>query len=476
MVSTALTILRASLRAVAASACLTTVAVLDAGEPLVPAEPPDLAGSMPEDVLPELKLLLASALQRSPQLVLADFERTVQEARIYGADSARLPNLRGSSEYASNQTSVSGNNSSQSRASGFFYRLEAGQAIFHWGALRNQSIIARLNVLAAQKSYALAARELGVVIRKAYLALVVERARLQQGRKALAILRAELDVLEEKRRSGAVSAALFEGERLRAREVAAELERGETEFAANRRRLARIVGIPGGELPEERIAAGLPRPDHSEARITAISAAVGRSGAQGTIEFELYDLKVQEASRRYAIERTRLLPKVNLGAGYSLENSTDVVGATVNQQAYRRQNVNVNVQWHIFDGLATRGALRETLAAKRLYERNQTVKVEETLQEVQLLERKLKSDAENVELTEIRRGMAEQALRRIGEEVKLGKVRRSEIERFRVSLLQAEARNIEIRAEYFKSWSEFVAASGYDPLSRPLSVAHAREK
>ncbi len=473
MASTVLTFLRATGRAVAWWGCLGVAAALRAVDPV---EPPELAGTMPEDFLPELKLILDAAFVRSPQLVVADFERTVQEAKILGADAARLPNLRGSSEYATNQTEVSGNNNSQSRASGFFYRIEAGQPIFHWGALRNQSLIARLNLLSAQKSFALAARELGVVIRKAYLALVTERARLEQGRKALAILRQDLEVLEEKRRSGAVSAAVLEGERLRAREVAAELARGESEFAANRRRLARIAGIPGGDLPEARIATSLPRPDHSEARTTAVASAVRRSGAKTTLEHDIIDLKVKEAKLRYDIERTRLLPKVNLGAGYSLENSTDVVGATVNQQAYRRQNVNVNVQWNMFDGFATRGAKQEALAARRLYERSLAGRIEETLQEVAVLERSLQVDAENLALTEIRRGMADQALRRIGDEVGLGKVRRGEIDRFQVGVLQAEAKNIEARAQYFGRWSEFVAASGFDPLSRSLSVAHAREK
>lgn len=470
MVSTGLTSLRVFLRA------MLVLAGLGLGSGVRAAEVADVTGTMPEDFLPDLKSILDSALRRSPQLVAAEFDRAVQEARIYGADSARLPFLRGTSEYASNQTAVSGRNASESRASGFFYRFEAGQTVFHWGALRNQSLAARLNLLASRKSYAIAAREVSVVIRKAYLALVVERARLQQGRQALAVLRADLEVLNEKKRSGSVSAAVFEGERLRAREVTAELERGEAEFAANRRRLARLAGLPGGDLPEEKVAVEIPRPDFSEARLTAMAAAVLRDGAKSTLEYEVYDLRVREATLRYAIERTRQLPKVNLGAGYSLENSTDVVGSTVNQQAFRRQNVNLNVQWNIFDGFATRGAVREALAAKRLRERNLTTKVEETLQDVQLLERSLKLDVENIDLTEIRRGMATQAQRRIAEEVELGKLRRSEIERARVSQLQADAKNLEARAQYFGRWSEFVAVAGRDPLILPLSVAHAREK
>jgi multidrug efflux system outer membrane protein len=468
MVSIGLTFQRVISRAVFALLWFATVAGSRAGEP------GDVSGTMPEDFLPELKAILDSALRRSPQLIAADFEREVGEAKIYLANSARLPNLRGTSEYASNQTSTSGRNSSESRASGFFYRFEAGQAIFHWGALKNQSKAAELSLQAARRNYAMVARDMSGVIRKAYLALTVEKARLRQGRQALAVLRNDLDILEEKKRSGAVSWAAIEGEKLRAREVINELERGESEFASNRGRLARLAGL--ADLPEEKIADDIPRPVYSEAQVSAMAAAVLRDGAKSTLEYEIYSMKVQEATLRHAVEKTRQLPKVNLGASYSLENNTDVNGNTVNQQAFRRQTVNLNAQWNMFDGLATRGAVREALATKRLYERNLNVKVEQALNDTRLLERSLKLDADLMDTTEVRRANAVEAHRRISQEVELGMLRRTEIERARVGILLAEARSLEIRAQYLNRWSEFVAVAGDDPVISHLSARHAREK
>lgn len=437
-------------------------------------QPLDVAGTMPEDYVPELRAILGTAMARSPQLIASEFERAVQEARIYGADSARLPSLRGASEFASNQTSASGSSSSKSRASGFFYRFEASQALFHWGALKNQSQAARISLLTAQKNHALAMRELAVVIRKAYLALVVEKARLQQGRKAYEVLQADLKILAEKRDYGTISNAALEGERLRAREVASDLERGEAEFATNRRRLARLAGL--AELPEAQVADVLPRPTYPASLATALSAALLRTGAKSTLEFEIYTLRVREAELRHRIESTRQLPKFNLGAGYSLENNTDVNGNSVSQQAFQRQSINLGAQWNIFDGLATRGAIREALAVKRVQERNLATKVEQTLQDAQVLERSLKVDAEQIELAEIRRSMAIEGRRRIGVEVELGNLAKGNLARAELNILQAEAKNFESRATYLGRWTEFVALAGNDPVLEPPSNRYAREK
>ena len=124
------------------------------------AQPAELAGTMPEDYLPELKTILATAFERSPKLIAAEYARAVSEAQIYGAKAPLLPSLRGYSEYSTNQTAASGNSSSQSRASGFFYRFEAGQALYHWGALQNQSRAAQINRLVEQKNFSIATREL----------------------------------------------------------------------------------------------------------------------------------------------------------------------------------------------------------------------------------------------------------------------------------------------------------------------------
>lgn len=438
------------------------------------AQPGELAGTMPEDYLPELKSILETAFRQSPQVVAAAFERAVSEARLEVANAARLPNVAGNLSYATNQTAISSNTSSQTRDNGLFYNIGVTQPLFHWRALKNQSDAARINLLVAQKNYELATRELGVIVRKAYLSLVVEKARLRQYAEGLHVKSDDIAILAEKKERGAVSPATLEGEKLSLREDQLNFDRAAAEFEANRRRFARLAGL--AELSEAAIPNEIPRPAFSPALAAAMTAKLLRDGAKSTLEFEIYDLRVREATLRHRIERVRLYPKFFANAGFSLENSTNVNGNAVNQQGIQRRTVSVYAQWNIFDSFATRGVIREALANKRLQERRRDIEVERIQQDAQILERALKLDAEQLELTEIRRALANEARRRVAEEVGFGNQAKSDVERAQVGILQAEFRNQESRATLLGRWSEFVALAGTDPVLNNPPVPHAREK
>ncbi|MBL9202033.1 MAG: TolC family protein [Opitutaceae bacterium] len=434
----------------------------------------EVAGTMPEDQLPALRAILEAAFERSPLLVEAEFRRAAQEAQVIIADSARLPGVSGQLNYASNDTSISSANSSQSRATGFFYNASVNQALFHWGALKNQAEAARFRLGIEQRKFDVAFRALCVLLRKAYLALIVEKARLHHARESLRLQRAELGVLAERKETGGVSAAVLEGERLRVREAALEAERAEAEFAANRSRFARLAGL--AELPEGAVPADIPAPVFSPALAAALTAALLRDGAKGTLDYEIHELAVQEALRRHRIEKVRLLPKFSVGAGVSLENSTDVNGATVNQQGIQRRSVSINAQWNIFDGFATKGATREALASKRFAERTLAARMDEIQRDAQALERSLRLDAEQVEISDIRRGIATEGRKLLADEARLGNVAQGDVDRAQLGILQAEVGTLAARAALLGRWSEFVALAGDDPLFNVLSARHAREK
>src|SRR5688572_8729529 len=117
------------------------------------AQPTSVAGTLPEDYLPELKEILATALKRSPDVIAKEFERLVQEAKLIQVKAALLPSLGGNFNYGITQTATAGAgdaNSQKSKDDGFFYNFGVNQAIFHWGALKNQTLAARINVLVTE--------------------------------------------------------------------------------------------------------------------------------------------------------------------------------------------------------------------------------------------------------------------------------------------------------------------------------------
>ncbi|WP_414663826.1 TolC family protein [Horticoccus sp. 23ND18S-11] len=438
------------------------------------AQPAELAGTMPEDYLPDLKRILATAMNRSPLVIAPLFEMELRDIYRIRDRAARLPSLRGDLNYGSTEVSESGNSSSRSRDQGFFYNLGMGQALYHWGALKNQTAISRINQLIAAKSFEKAYRELAVLLRQSYLTLIVQQAKLRQGREALRIQGESLAVMRERLALGGVSSAEVAGAELAKREADLEIAKLDADLISARRTFARLAGI--GELSEDALPTDIPRPAFSAALATVLTATLLRDHAGSTLEAEIYDLKIQEAMKRYDIAKVGLLPKFNLGAGYSLENNTTVNGNAVGQRAVARQTVNVSANWNIFDGFATRAAKLEAKLAQRSMAARREAELQELLETVQSLERQLKLDAEQLELVEIRRGMAVETRRRAEEEATFGTLPKGDIERARVGILLADAKALEARAALLVRWSQFVALATDDPVLNSLSVRHAREK
>ena len=433
-----------------------------------------VAGTLPEDQLPALRPILEQAVRQSPQLIAAELDRILAEIRVTSADAARLPGVGGNLNLASNQTAISSNTNSQTRDSGFFYNISVNQPLFHWRALQNQSLSARLNRLVADRSFDRAARDVAVLVRKAYLALIVEKSRLRAARDGLKVLREELTITLEKRDRGLVAAAVLEGDRLREREVRLEVARLESEFEANRRRFARLAGV-AGSLAEADVPDDIPLPRYSADLANVLSATVLRDNARSTLEYEIHDLRIRDAQLRINSEKVRLYPKFFAGAGLSLENSTNVNGNTVSQQGIQRRTVNVYAQWNIFDGFATRAAIREAQVSKRTQERLQQAEIEGLLQNIQILERILRDDAEQVELAGIRHALAIEARKAAAREAGFGNVPQGELSRADTAILQAETRSLEARAQFLGRWGEFVVLTAGEPLLSKTTTRHASE-
>lgn len=439
------------------------------------AEPGGIAGTMPEDYLPELKPILAQAMLRAPDVIVKDFERLSSEARLLEANASRLPRLGGNFNYAATQTATSADASAKTRDNGLFYNFGLSQELFHWGALKNERAGARLGVLVAERNVALVYRTVCVTIRKAYLALVVEKALLREKQQALELLRREVEIMEIKKTQGSIAASVLEGGKLRLREGALAVNRARSDFTTNRDRLKRLAGL--SDLPEEAIADDIPRPVYDEQKTVDLAAEVLRDNAKSTLEGEVYEMKLRQAVLNQKIQSVRQLPKFGASASYNLENTNNVNAAgIVEQKAISRQTLGVGGSWDIFDGFRTRAAKQSALIGKRALERQMAADMEQIMQETQALERTLRLDAELVDVADVNRNIAAQGHKRILDEVGLGKLPRNEAARAEVAVLQANAKTLESRAAFLTHWSEFVAITGGDPVLNNLPGHYVRGK
>ena len=442
--------------------------------PLACAQSLDVAGTLPEAYLPGLKTILQNALRQSPQIILKEIEIEQSVARTTVVNAQRLPGLGGHLDYAGNQTAISGNTQTYDRNSGFFYSLGLNQALFHWGALKNQTNIAKIGVLIAEKSHAEAYRALAVSLRRGYLDLVVKKMVLRNGRLALDRLKADLDLTKEKFLRGEIAEGEVGGLQLNFDDVALQLARAETEFANTRLTFAHLVGMK--DLSEAELPSAIPKPAYPAAMASALLAGLLRDGGKGTFMAQVSALHVQEAELSYRIARVRLLPKFNATAGYSLQNTTNATQSFVSQTGVATQSVGVTAQWNMFDGFATRGEKQGAMASKRFYERQLQSNAEAALDQAQMLQRELDLDVRMMASSEQRRGLAELGAKRIKEEVELGTAPESAINLATAEVYARETNEAAARAALLARWSEFVSLAGVDPVLNNIPARYVREK
>ncbi len=437
-------------------------------------ETAEVAGTLPEDYLPGLKTILADALKRSPEMIARDFERIIQDERFKMAKSARLPSAGGNFDYGVSQTATTSANSSQYRNTGAQYNFSLGQALWHWGAIKNEIEINRISVQVLRTDTARLYRDTAVNLRKAYLALIVQKAKVAYARESIGLVRAAVELATLKHKDGTISGAVFEGEKLRLREAELSLGRVTAEFESTRRSFARLAGMR--EISEEAIPSEIPPPAYHEPIAAALAAKTLRENARGTLEYTIYDMKLQQAILRQKIVATRLLPKFGFGVGYSLSNNTNVNGGTVSQEAVTQQRVAISGSWTFFDGFYTGAAKREAAVSRRGLEYSKTAAMEELLQTIQQLERTLKLDAEQLALADIRYGIATTAREVAAEGIKLGHLPAAQDERARVDIMQAYASTLDARAVFLGRWTDLISATGEDPVLQNFPDRNAAKK
>ena len=438
------------------------------------AELTEVAGTLPEDYLPELKVIIATAMKQSPQVILKEIEVAQWEARKLGVDSLRMPSVGGHIDYASNQTAVSDNSSTRSRSNGLFYDFSAAQPLFYWGALENQSKVAQVGVAIAQKSYLEARRTLAIALRQQYLALIAQKSFVRQARFALKLQQADLDLSADKFAHGTASEGEVAGKKLTLEDSSLRVARAEADFVSMRRAFARLAGM--GDLAEDTLPVEIPSPAYSAETAARLLAVVLRDGAKSTFAAEVAQLRIQEADLNYRIARVRRLPKFNAQAGYSVQNTTNASSTFVSQTGISQQTLGVVGNWNIFDSYATKGAKLDALETKRLRERELQTALEQAMDNAQKLERDLALDAREMNQAEIRRALALGGVDRIKEEIDRGNAPPTAADNAKSNLYVAEFNSANARAKFLWHWSEFVSLAAADPMVNTSTPSNAREK
>lgn len=425
-----------------------------------------------EEVFPQLKSILEQAMSQSPQILQRSLDITQAEAAHVMTRSVLLPRVDGSVYYSTNTTSVSQQTSVNSKSDGLFYNIGLNQPLFQWGTLKAQVDSSKIGVEIAQKNYAEAYRLLAVTLRQQFTVMIVRKASRRLAAESLRVAQANLDVEEERLRTGRISPGDIIGSRLGVEEAKLGLERSEADLQAAKRAFCRFAGL--ATIEDESIPDSIPVNQlyYGTDRAAPILRMFSAAGVDDLLPLQALQAQVRQADLNYKVAKYRLFPKFSISANISQSNSTNASLNSVTQVGVNSQNINVMAVWSIFDGFATSGAKKSALATKRSNERQLAIQRQVSLDQAKDLERQLAYGARAVQLYDTRLALAEDAVKRAKDNLQRGLGTQKDVDNAQMAYLGTDLGALQQRADFLNRWAEFLSLTGFDSVLKLLPARY----
>ncbi len=440
------------------------------------AQSSDLPVSLPEDLLPELREILIRAAQQAPKVQFQNIESARLEANYITSRSSMLPAVYASGSYNWSESEVKDLPLSNSKSDGLFYNFYASQPIFHWGALKAQADIAKLEQLIGEQTHAEVYRELAVTLRSQYLGLILKKLAVRNQEFAQKMAEDYLAVQEERLANRTISTGEILGPRLAAEEARYYSITTRQDFEANVRLFAQLAGQP--DFKSDRVPDLVPRPEFAPELLGEYLRQLSSEALRDLPQAEIYELKIAQNEKSYQIERARLLPKLSASASYGVSNITNATPTSVTQTPTVTTSLSVVGSWTLFDGFAARGGKLAALAAKRLNERYLENYIETVMNELRTLQGNVESAGTLMDLTERRLALAWEAVRLAKQDLELGRTSQPNVNNITNEAYNSDLRASNARTQFMSLWSQYVSRAGADPIMEevPRSVTRASRR
>ena len=428
--------------------------------------------ALPEDILPGLRPLLDTALKQSPSMLSANLTVATADANAIVDRSGLYPSLSGYGQYVNTQEAISSNTNSRSTTNGPVYGLNFTQPVFQWGALKHQADLGTLRVSIARRQYAEAYRTLALSVRSQYLGLIQKKITLRNTRNQEKSAADLLSLQEEKLRDGRISAGDIVEPRLGVQEAQIGVDKSLEDYEASRRMLAHLIGVES--IDDSQVPDDIPKPTYAPETSHSFFEQTARDPLANNVLLQTYSDTIKQDDLTYKIQKVRLYPKFNLFANYTQENQTNVDTSAQRPvlTAITVTTIGVGANWTIFDGFATRGAIRSALASKRLAERQLADYSATTVESLKSLEKQIGFAARLMDLTETRRTLAVAAIDKVSNDVKNGVSPQTLLNAVTQNADVATLTAVSARADFLSRWSEYLSLSGVDPVLEKLPPSY----
>lgn len=313
---------------------------------------------LPETLIAGLRPLVDSAAEAAPRVIEARLAQLAAQAREEETRSVTRPR-------ADVFLDLSYRRNSETSDGGFkpYYNVGVEQPLWHWDALTNQKRIAVIQKKLAANDYAEARRALVLEIRRSYLDLILQKLSLAGAEDAYGRQQTALKVNRDRATRGEYAADLLATEQLDARKAGIARDRQQSALQRALRDFAILNGLDSFSVDRLPVAIG-DVPASATALFQPEAAAPLPASNRIPDALARPEGDLEAARLQQEITRVRNYPMLNLAAGADQ-------GATsgTDQTAVINYFAGVRVRWNIFDGFATRAAVKEARVTVRKNEK-----------------------------------------------------------------------------------------------------------
>lgn len=436
----------------------------------VPPAAAGIAGTLPEAYYPELKGIIENALKQSPTMMAQNITMAQSLAGTYFSSAALWPSLSASGSYGFSAGETTSEPRSSSRGAGLGYGISLGQSLYQWGANKAQSDIGKLAKQVAERQYVEAFRGLALTLRSQYLALIAKKAGLQTMRYQLQLQEAALASGEEQLKEGTLAEGDLIVSRLGTQDTRLALDRVTQDYDSARRVFQRLAGL--NDLAEASIPTDIVRPVYSAEAATALLSGFLGGGVDDTPQAQTYALTLRQNDLSLKIVKTNLYyPKFSFGANYTLSTSTNFTPEPVTSSGIS-YGFSIGASVPLFNGFSQKGAKIQAYANKRSTELQRRNYLDATADTAQNFRRQLDLSARALDLAEVRRALAEDAVKRTTEQFNEGAVAQVVLNGTIGNLNTANVYALQARTDFLNRWTEFVSLVGADPILHELPASY----
>ncbi len=303
----------------------------------------------------EIEQGVALADAQNPEIIIARKKMEAARGGLIEARSGYLPSVISSGFADKRQTQTD----TRLREEDYNASVRALQNVYTGGAVSNQLGIAELIVEKQRCELEEVRNKVAMDVRVGFYDVLLNRAKVRVRENSVRVLDEELKTQEERLRAGIVGTLNVRRAQVALANEQPELANAKTQLTNSYLRLGELFGIDFRSNPDQprfEVAGQLQyaalHPDLNE--------CLGRADVNRA-EIKARQIDVEIEDRQYRVDRSELLPHVQLFSGYEVYSERDpLVGPEFNHGYL----VGVNATWHLFDGFATKGRMQATHARR----------------------------------------------------------------------------------------------------------------